>query len=199
MIYFNNAATTYPKPKRVYDQVNNFFRYEGINPGRSQDKKTMDLNRRIFNARETIAQFFNIKDSSRFIFTSGATESLNLVIKGYLEQNDHVVSTKLEHNSVIRPLNKLKKEGRITVTFIDFNNEGIINLDEIRKATQKNTSLIIISHASNVLGSVNNIKKIIEFCNKNDIKILIDDAQTAGILDIDIKKLELDFLSVPGH
>src|SRR6056297_1825527 len=127
MIYFNNAATTYPKPERVYQEVDTFFRSEGVNPGRSQGVKTMNINRRIFNTREKFAQFFGIKDSSCFIFTSGATESLTLAIKGFLKENDHVISTKLEHNSVIRPLNKLVQESRITVNFIDFNEEGTVN------------------------------------------------------------------------
>ena len=199
MIYFNNAATTYPKPESVYQEVDKFFRQEGVNPGRSQGVKTMNTNRRIFNTREKIAQFFGIKDSSRFIFTSGATESLNLAIKGSLSKNDHVISTKLEHNSVIRPLNKLRNEGRITVTYLDFNKNGIVSLEDIKNAVQKNTALIAISHASNVLGSVNNIFEIGQFAKNNDILLLVDAAQTAGILNIDIDKLNIDLLSVPGH
>ena len=199
MIYFNNAATTYPKPERVYQEVDTFFRSEGVNPGRSQGVKTMNINRRIFNTREKFAQFFGIKDSSRFIFTSGATESLNLAIKGFLKVNDHVISTKLEHNSVIRPLNKLTQEGRITVTFIDFNEEGTVDLTDIKRNVQKNTSLLVISHASNVLGSINNIAKIADFAAQNDIKVIVDAAQTAGVLDIDLSELKVDMLSVPGH
>lgn len=199
MIYFNNAATTYPKPEEVYKEVDSFFRNEGVNPGRSQGVKTMNINRRIFNTREKIAQFFGIKDSSRFIFTSGATESLNLASKGFLKKGDHVVSTKLEHNSVIRPLNKLQKEGRITVTFIDFNKEGFVELNSIKQAVEDNTSLIILSHASNVLGTINNIAEISNFAKENNIKVLIDAAQTAGVLDINLNKLDVDMMSVPGH
>ncbi len=200
MIYFNNAATTYPKPEEVYKEVDSFFRSEGVNPGRSQGVKTMNINRRIFNTREKIAQFFSIKDSSRFIFTSGATESLNLAIKGFLKKGDHVVSTKLEHNSVIRPLNKLQKEGRITVSYINFDkNNGFVELTDLKKAVKENTSLIILSHASNVMGTINNISKITSFAKENDIKILIDAAQTAGILDINIDELGIDMFSVPGH
>ena len=199
MIYFNNAATTYPKPESVYQEVDNFFRQDGVNPGRSQDVKTMNINRRIFNIREKIAHFFGIKDSSRFIFTSGATESLNLAIKGSLNKNDHVITTKLEHNSVIRPLNKLSNEGRITVTYLDFNENGFISLKNIKNAVQKNTALIVISHASNVLGTVNNIAEIGKFARNNDILFLVDAAQTAGVLNIDIDDLNIDLLSVPGH
>jgi len=199
MIYLNNAATTFPKPKEVYQSVDNFFRNKGVNPGRSQDKKTMDLNRVIFDTREKLANFFGIEDSTNFIFTSGATMSLNLALKGYLKQNDHVISTKLEHNSVIRPLNKLQKEGRVTVTYVDFNKEGIINIKDVKKAKNKNTSLIVLSHASNVLGTINNIKEIAKYANDNNIKLLVDAAQTAGILDIDLSKLKIDMLSIPGH
>jgi cysteine desulfurase family protein len=199
MIYLNNAATTFPKPKEVYQSVDNFFRNKGVNPGRSQDKKTMDINRVIFNTREKLANFLGIEDSTNFVFTSGATMSLNLALKGYLKQNDHVISTKLEHNSVIRPLNKLQKEGRITVTFVDFNKDGIVNIEDIEKAKTKNTSLIVLSHASNVLGTINNIEKIAKYANDNNIKLLVDAAQTAGILDIDLNKLKIDMLSIPGH
>ncbi|MDZ7672585.1 MAG: aminotransferase class V-fold PLP-dependent enzyme [Halanaerobiales bacterium] len=199
MIYLNNAATTYPKPKEVYEKVDYFFRNNGVNPGRSQDEKTMDINRVIFDTREKLAKFFGIEDSSNFIFTSGATMSLNLALKGYLKQNDHVISTKLEHNSVIRPLNKLQKEGRITVTFVDFNKDGIIDVDKIKEAINENTSLIVLSHASNVLGTINNIEEIAEFAGDNDIKLLVDAAQTAGILEIDLSKLKIDMLAVPGH
>jgi len=199
MIYFNNAATTYPKPERVYQEVDTFFRSEGVNPGRSQGVKTMNINRRIFNTREKFAQFFGIKDSSCFIFTSGATESLNLAIKGFLKENDHVISTKLEHNSVIRPLNKLAQEGRITVNFIDFNEEGTVNLTDIKRNVQANTSLLVISHSSNVLGSINDIAKIADFSAQNDIKVIVDAAQTAGVIDINLSELNIDMLSVPGH
>ena len=199
MIYLNNAATTFPKPKEVYQKVDSFFRNKGMNPGRSQDKKTMDINRVIFDTREKLANFFGIEDSSNFVFTSGATMSLNLALKGYLKQNDHVISTKIEHNSVIRPLNKLQKEGRITVTFVDFNKDGVINLEDIKKAKNNNTSLIVLSHASNVLGTINNIEEIAEFTSDNNIKLLVDAAQTAGILDINLKKLNIDMLSIPGH
>ncbi|MFO7814612.1 MAG: aminotransferase class V-fold PLP-dependent enzyme [Halanaerobiales bacterium] len=199
MIYFNNAATTYPKPESVYQEVDKFFRQEGVNPGRSKDVKTMDINRRIFNTRQQIAQFFGIKDSSRFIFTSGATESLNLAIKGSLNKNDHVVTTKLEHNSVIRPLNKLSNEGRITVTYLDFDKNGLIFLDDIKHVIQNNTALIAISHASNVLGSVIDIAALGDFAKNNDIILLVDAAQTAGVLNIDLENLNIDLLSVPGH
>jgi cysteine desulfurase family protein len=199
MIYLNNAATTYPKPKEVYEKVDYFFRNNGVNPGRSQDKKTMDINRVIFDTREKLAKFFGIEDSSNFIFTSGATMSLNLTLKGYLKQNDHVISTKLEHNSVIRPLNKLQNEGRITVTFVDFNNDGIIEVDKIKEAINENTSLIVLSHASNVLGTINNIEEISKFARDNNIKLLVDAAQTAGILETDLSKSKIDMLAVPGH
>ncbi len=199
MIYLNNAATTYPKPKEVYQSVEYFFRNNGVNPGRSQDKKTMNINRVIFDIREKLAKFFGIENSSNFIFTSGATMSLNLALKGYLKQNDHVISTKLEHNSVIRPLNKLQKEGRITVTFVDFNKDGIIEIDKIKEVINENTSLIVLSHASNVLGTINNIEEIAEFAGDNNIKLLVDAAQTAGILEIDLSKLKVDMLAVPGH
>ncbi|MBS3811792.1 MAG: aminotransferase class V-fold PLP-dependent enzyme [Halanaerobiales bacterium] len=199
MVYFNNAATTWPKPENVYKEVNAFFRQEGVNPGRSQDLKTMNINRKIFDTREKLANFFGQKDSSRFVFTSGATESLNLAIKGLLNRGDHVISTRLEHNSVIRPLNDLIKEGRITVDYLSFNKKGIIERAMIEDVIKDSTALIVISHASNVLGTVNNIREIADFAQQNNIKILLDAAQTAGVLEINLNQIKVDMLSIPGH
>lgn len=200
MIYLNNAATTCPKPEVVYQAVDNFFRNSGINPGRSGSGERMDAARMIFDVREKIADFFSIKDSSHLVFNSGATESLNTVIKGVLKKGDHVISSKLEHNSVLRPLERLKNERDIEVDYINFNPETAeINYQSLKNSLKNNTKLIVISHASNVLATVNDLEKIGEIAAAENILFLVDAAQTAGVIPIDVEKFKIDFWAVPGH
>lgn len=200
MIYFNNAATTWPKPESVYQAVDDFFRNSGMNPGRSGSAEMLDAARMIFEAREKIAEFFSINDSSNLVFNSGTTESLNTVIKGVLNKGDHVITTKMEHNSVIRPLERLKIERQIEVDYIDLDQETAeVKYQEIENAVREKTKLIICSHASNVLGTVNDLQQIGEFAAAENILFLVDAAQTAGVIPIEAAKMKFDFLAVPGH
>jgi len=200
MIYFNNAATSWPKPDIVYQAADEFFRSSGINPGRSGTSGEQDAAQIIFETREKIADFFSISNSAQLVFNSGSTESLNTVIKGVLEKGDHVITSKLEHNSVLRPLERLKTEKEITVDYIEFNPKTAeIEYQSLKNAVKNNTKLIIISHASNVLGTVNNLQRIGEIAAAEDILFLVDAAQTAGIIPIDVDKMKIDFLAVPGH
>ncbi|KXS47346.1 MAG: cysteine desulfurase [Halanaerobium sp. 4-GBenrich] len=200
MIYFNNAATSWPKPDIVYQAADEFFRSSGINPGRSGTSGEQDAAQIIFETREKIADFFSISNSAQLVFNSGSTESLNTVIKGVLEKGDHVITSKLEHNSVLRPLERLKTEKEITVDYIEFNPKTAeIEYQSLKNAVKNNTKLIIISHASNVLGTVNNLQRIGEIAAAEDILFLVDAAQTAGVIPIDVDKMKIDFLAVPGH
>jgi cysteine desulfurase family protein len=199
LIYLNNAATTWPKPESVYNEMDNFFRNMGVNPGRSQSAANMSAAHKIFETREKIASFFGISDSSHLVFNSGSTESLNTVIKGLLKENDHVITTVLEHNAVIRPLEKLKREINIEVTYLDVNKRGEINLKELEKSIKESTNLIITTHASNVIGTVLDIKKIAETANKSGVYYLVDAAQSAGVIPIKAEEWGIDFLVVPGH
>jgi cysteine desulfurase family protein len=200
MIYFNNAATSWPKPDIVYQAADEFFRSSGINPGRSGTSGEQDAAQIIFETREKIADFFSISNSAQLVFNSGSTESLNTVIKGVLEKGDHVITSKLEHNSVLRPLERLKIEKEITVDYIEFNPKTAeIEYQSLKNAVKNNTKLIIISHASNVLGTVNNLQRIGEIAAAEDILFLVDAAQTAGVIPIDVDKMKIDFLAVPGH
>ncbi|SDC49741.1 aminotransferase class V-fold PLP-dependent enzyme [Halanaerobium congolense] len=200
MIYFNNAATSWPKPDIVYQAADEFFRSSGINPGRSGTSGEQDAAQIIFETREKIADFFSIGNSAQLVFNSGSTESLNTVIKGVLEKGDHVITSKLEHNSVLRPLERLKIEKEITVDYIEFNPKTAeIEYQSLKNAVKNNTKLIIISHASNVLGTVNNLQRIGEIAAAEDILFLVDAAQTAGVIPIDVDKMKIDFLAVPGH
>ena len=200
MIYFNNAATSWPKPESVYQAVDTFFRNSGMNPGRSGSGKSMDTARMVFAAREEVADFFGVNDSAHLVFNSGATEALNSVIKGVLKRGDHVITSKMEHNSVLRPLERLKGEQKIEVDYIDIDPESAeVNYQGIINAVRDNTRLIVISHASNVLGTVNDLKKIGEIAAAEDILFLVDAAQTAGVIPIDVEEMKIDFLAVPGH
>lgn len=200
MIYFNNAATSWPKPESVYRSVDNFFRNSGMNPGRSGSGKSIDAARMVFECREEVAKFFAVNNSAHLVFNSGATESLNTVIKGVLKKGDHVITSKMEHNSVLRPLERLKKEKEIEVDYIDIDPESAeVNYQGIKNSIRDNTRLIICSHASNVLGTVNNLKKIGEIAAAEDILFLVDAAQTAGLIPLDVEELKIDFLTVPGH
>ncbi|MFN2341579.1 MAG: aminotransferase class V-fold PLP-dependent enzyme [Halanaerobium sp.] len=200
MIYFNNAATSCPKPEAVYQAVDDFFRNSGMNPGRSGSAAKMDADRMIFKAREEIANFFSIKDSSHLVFNSGATESLNTVIKGVLKKGDHVITSKMEHNSVIRPLERLKIEKGIEVDYLDLDPQSAeVDYEALKNSIRAETKLIVISHASNVLGTVNNLKKIGELAAAENILFLVDAAQTAGVIPLNVEQLKIDFLAVPAH
>lgn len=200
MIYFNNAATSCPKPESVYQEADNFFRNSGMNPGRSGSAERLDAARMIFETREKIAEFFSIKDSAHLVFNSGATESLNTVIKGVLKKGDHVITSKMEHNSVIRPLERLKIEREIEIDYIDLDQEiAEVDYEALENAVRDNTKLIVISHASNVLGTVNNLERIGKLAAAENILFLVDAAQTAGVIPIDVEKMKIDFLAVPGH
>jgi len=200
MIYFNNAATSWPKPESVYQEVDQFFRNSGMNPGRSGSAETLDSARMIFEIREKIADFFSIKDSAHLVFNSGATESLNTVLKGVLKSGDHVITSKMEHNSILRPLERLKTEREIEVDHINLDLESAeVDYQSLKNAIKDNTRLIAISHASNVLGTVNDLQKIGELAAAEGILFLVDAAQTAGVIPIDVDKMKIDFLAVPGH
>jgi cysteine desulfurase family protein len=200
MIYFNNAATSFPKPESVYQAADSFFRNLGMNPGRSGSAERVDAARMIFAAREKIAEFFSIDDSAHLVFNSGTTESLNTVIKGVLKKGEHVITTKIEHNSVIRPLERLKNEREIDVDYIDFDQESAeVDYQALENAVRDNTRLIIVSHASNVLGTVNDLERIGKLAAAEDILFLVDGAQSAGLIPIDVDQMKIDFLALPGH
>lgn len=198
-IYLDNASTTFPKPKVVSDSIYNFLVNIGGNPGRSNHNNGMESNRLLLEARETIASFFNFNNISNVIFASNITSSLNILINGCLKKGDHVITSSIEHNSVLRPLFKLKNNNLIELSIVNSNEFGFINVVDIKNAIRKNTKLIILSHASNVLGSIQPIEEIGRLCKDNGIFFILDSAQSAGVLDIDFTKLNLSALAFTGH
>lgn len=198
-IYLDNASTTFPKPKVVSDSIYNFLVNIGGNPGRSNHKNGMESNRLLLEARETIASFFNFNNISNVIFTSNITSSLNILINGCLKKGDHVITSSIEHNSVLRPLFKLESNKFIELSIVNSNEFGFINVDDIKNSIRENTKFIILSHASNVLGSIQPIEEIGRLCKDNGIFFILDSAQSAGVLDIDFTKLNLSALAFTGH
>lgn len=198
MIYFDNAATTFPKPKAVYDAIMDSMVNYGANPGRSGHRMALKANRGVFETRHLLSDLFKTGNPMNIVFTFNCTESLNIGIKGILKAGDHVITTSMEHNSVLRPIQYLKAKG-VEASIIEANSEGLIDPLDIEKAIKANTKLIVTSHISNLLGSIMPIEEIGAIAKKHNVYYLVDGAQSAGVYDIDVKKMNIDLLAFPGH
>ena len=198
MIYLDNAATTFPKPEAVYNAMMDCMKNYCANPGRAGHKLAMKAAREIYDTRENIAKLFNIDNPMNIVFTNNATDSLNLAIKGVVNKGDHIITTSMEHNSVIRPIKALEKIG-VENTIVQCDEQGFLNIDDLENAIKPNTKLIVTTHASNVCGTLIDIKSISEITTKHNILYLIDASQTVGVYDIDLKAIKADMLAAPGH
>lgn len=198
MIYFDNAATSFPKPNIVYDKIMEAMKEYGANPGRSGHKLALRASRGIFETRELIAKFFNIKNPMNVLFTFNATEGLNMGIKGVLKSGDHVVTTSMEHNSVLRPIKYLEKLG-VESTIVRADSMGRINASDILREIKPNTKLIATTHISNLTGTIMPVEEIGQIASERGIIYLLDAAQSAGVYDIDVEKMNISILVFPGH
>lgn len=198
-VYLDNASTSFPKPKSVSDSIYNYLTNIGGNPGRANHSNALESNRYLFLARETIANFFNFNKIENVIFTNNITSSLNTLINGILMPGDHVITSSMEHNSVIRPLYNLKESIGIDLEIVSAKSNGIIDVDSISKAIKSNTKLIVMTHASNITGSIQPIQKIGELCKKHNIFFILDSAQSAGVLKVNFKDFNLNALAFTGH
>jgi cysteine desulfurase/selenocysteine lyase len=198
MIYLDNAATSHPKPESVYRKIDLVLRNYSANPGRSGHRMAIEANRVIFEGRESVARLFNIRHPERIIFTCNATAALNLALKGILQPGDHCVTSDMEHNSIVRPLKFLSQQG-VNVHAVRASREGSIDPDEISSAITCETRLIAVTHASNVIGTITPIAEIIKAAHSKEVPVLIDAAQTAGSVPIDVEALGVDLLACPGH
>lgn len=198
MIYLDNAATSFPKPSKVYEEVINCMTNYCANSGRGSHNMAIKSALKIMEARDLISEFFNINNPLSIVFTSNATEALNIAIKGLLKKGDHVISTVIEHNSVLRPLNIMAKHG-IEVTLVTCDKAGFINSLDIREEIKQNTKAIIVNHASNVLGSVQDINSIGKIAKKYGVVFIVDASQSAGCISIDVERDNIDLLAFPGH
>ena len=199
MIYLDNAATSFPKPESVYQAVDHFNRYIGANPGRSGYATAREASQIVTEAREALARLFNVDEPSQIVFTSNATEALNLGLKGLLLPGDHIVTTVTEHNSVLRPLRSLAKQRRVAVTWVECDGTGFIDPAGIRAALRSDTRLVCMTHASNVTGTVHDISTISGLVHENGTLLMVDAAQTAGCVPIDVQEMQIDLLAFTGH
>ncbi|RQW83488.1 MAG: aminotransferase class V-fold PLP-dependent enzyme [Geobacter sp.] len=197
-IYLDNAATSHPKPESVYRAVDHALREIGTSPGRGGYRRGLDATRIVFGARESLAELFGIKDSSRLTFTSSATEALNLAIAGMLRPGDHAVTTTMEHNSVSRPLRMAETRGS-SITRIPCDRSGFLNPRDLAAAIRADTRLIVLSHCSNVTGTVQPLVEIGHLASQSGVPLLIDAAQSAGVIPIDVNSMGVSLLAAPGH
>lgn len=201
MIYLDNAATTFPKPLTVLDAMQKFMKTKAANPGRSGHRMSLAAAEEAFKCREEAASFFNAPGPECVVFTNNATQSLNMALKGYLRKRaGHVITSDLEHNSVMRPLYKMKEEGLITYSQAEVDLEDDkVTVEAFRSCITAKTVMIACTHASNVCGKILPIKSIGQLCREYGLKFLVDASQTAGIVNIDMKECNIDFLCMPGH
>ncbi len=198
VIYLDNAATSWPKPEDTLRAMEDFMRSVGANPGRSGHRLSIEAGRIILEAREALAELFGIEDPLRIVFTRNATEALNLVFRGILRPGDHVITSSMEHNSVMRPLRALEREG-VELTVIPCSPQGEMAPEDVQRAVRKNTRLIVLTHASNVTGTLMPVAEVGEIAHDKGIPFCLDCAQTAGAYPINVERLKVDLLAFTGH
>ncbi len=198
-VYLDNASTTYPKPDIVYDTVNDFFRNFAVNPGRGDYELSIKAGKVIEDSRFAISKFFGIENPSRLVFTLNATDSLNMAVKGLFSMGDHIITTTIEHNAVLRPLATMSSENFIEVTYVNPEGNGDIPPSAIKEKIKSNTKAVIMTHASNVFGVVQDIRKVGEICKNTNVVFIVDASQSAGHVKIDVKNDHIDVLAFSGH
>ena len=198
-IYLDNASTSFPKPKEVLNSINDFMINLGGNSGRGSSSSSLKSSHVIYNCREAIAQFFNFDKSENVIFTNNITSSLNILLDSIVQEGWHVITSTMEHNSVLRPLFKLKEERNIELTIVQADKNGFVTAADIDGAIKDNTKLVILSQASNVIGNIQPLKEIGELCRKKSIYFIIDTAQSAGSMTVDFNDLNCNALAFTGH
>ena len=197
MIYLDNAATSFPKPEETLDAVTHFLASSGGNPGRGGHVASIDAARIVFEARERLSSFINGKHSERLIFTQNGTESLNLAILGLVGEEDHVVTTGLEHNSVMRPLDYLAKTRHVGVSIVPCSASGSLDLKALKGAVSRNTKAVVVNHGSNILGTVQQLDRVREAIG--DKLLILDACQTIGNLPIDVQRDAIDVICFSCH
>lgn len=199
MIYFDNASTSLQKPEEVALAVYQAIKNGSGNPGRGANRISMDAGRIIMNCRLQLMKLFQGDKPENVIFKSSVTDALNTIILGLLKQGDHVITSVMEHNSVLRPLESLRMKGLITYDLIGTDSNGKINIDEIRSFERLETKAIILSHVSNLTGSIQPLEKVRELLSNKKIYIIADCAQSAGYINVGIQTLNVDAIAFTGH
>ncbi len=198
-VYFDNAATSFPKPSTVVHAVVHYMTQIGANAGRSSHFRAVEAGRLLFNVRNSLASMFGLDNPMNVILTENATGALSLAILGYLREGMHVITSSMEHNSVIRPLEHLRKQGTIRLDIVQCDTAGKLDPDDIRKSICNDTALVAINHASNVNGVVQPVAEIGAICREKGITFLVDASQSAGSYPINMKEMQIDLLAIPGH
>ncbi len=199
IIYLDNAATSWPKPPSVWEAMERNLRESAANPGRGGHAMAVKASRVLFETRKRLARLFRIANPNDIAFTLNTTHALNLAIQGLLKPGDHVISTTMEHNSIRRPLETLKRKLGIEVTYIQTDSKGRLNIGEVEQAITIRTKLIAVTHSSNLLGTILPVGEIGEIARRRNVKLLVDSAQSAGVLPIDVEGMGIDLLAFPGH
>ncbi len=201
LIYFDNAATAWPKPEQVYRYMDEFYRTHGVNPGRSGYDLAIETGSLLDRLRKRMTKFFGGDEdaSDRLIFSYNVTDALNLIIPGLVSRGDHIVTTNLEHNSVIRPVNHMVRDHGAEATYVPFDSAGFLDPAEIARAIRPNTKLVIVNHGSNVIGTVQPIADIGRVCHEHGVTFVVDTAQTAGVIPINMKTMNVDVVAFTGH
>jgi cysteine desulfurase family protein len=199
LIYLDNSATTFPKPEEVYTYMDSFYRTHGVNPGRSGFDAAIETEDMVNETRIMLTKLFNGDNSERLTFSYNASDSLNMLLQGLAEKGDHVVTTKLEHNSVLRPLHHLMLDGTIELSHVPFDEHGYVHPDDIKKAIKKNTKMVVLNHSSNVIGTVQPVAEIGKVCKEMGVYLILDSSQSAGAVPIDMKAMGIDALAFTGH
>jgi cysteine desulfurase family protein len=200
VIYFDNAATSWPKPPAVAERMSKFLLTEAANPGRAGHRMAVGAEKMLDSVRKLLTDFVGGTDHHRMVFAMNGTDALNIAMKGLLRQGDHVITTALEHNSVSRPLQAMAESGFITLTRVGFSPEtGVIDPAEVEKAITPGTRLIAMTHSSNVLGTIQPVEEIGRIARARGVRFLVDGAQTIGTVPINVQAMNIDVLAFPGH
>jgi len=198
VIYLDNAATSWPKPKGVLEAMERYLREYGANPGRGGHRLSVAAGRVVTETRELLAQLINAEDPAHIIFTANATLALNQAIKGSLSPGDHVITSSMEHNSVVRPLKALEEWG-VETTKLPCRRDGSFPIEGLEEKIRENTRLIVLSHASNVTGTVMPVAEVGRIARRHKLLFLVDAAQSLGVLPVDVQGMGIDLLAFPGH
>ncbi|MFX0549869.1 aminotransferase class V-fold PLP-dependent enzyme [Hathewaya histolytica] len=198
-LYLDNAATTFPKPPEVIAAVTNYMSFLGANPGRGSSESSFKSGQLVFQCREELMNFFKFNKQENVIFTQNITSSLNILIKGFVQNGDHVITSSMDHNATLRPLYALKNNSTIDLTVVKCSREGLLNIDDFKNAITPKTRLVVLSHSSNIVGTIQPLQEIGALCKEKNIYFIIDCAQTAGVLPLDFNTLNCNALAFTGH
>ncbi|MFO7693911.1 MAG: aminotransferase class V-fold PLP-dependent enzyme [Vicinamibacterales bacterium] len=199
LIYLDNAATSFPKPEETYAFMDEFYRSHGVNPGRSGYDLCMETGQLVDETRKELTQFFNGTTPDRLIFAYNSTDALNLALFGILAPGDHAITTAVEHNAVLRPLEHLARGGGVEVDVVPFDAAGFVDPDDIARRFKPTTKVVALNHASNVIGTVQPVAEIGRRCRERGIRLVVDASQTAGKIPIDVRAMNIDVLAFTGH